>query len=97
MVTRTPKNTITYCIRCGSTVHWNDEGMPQILKLGNSNLVACLEEGCNLLYTNVPATGCDVAGLDILRLAMVESGVPAEEARQAVLTLAVSNQEMPVL
>lgn len=97
MNTETPMNAITYCVRCGSTVHWNDEAMPQILKLGDGKLTTCLQQGCNLLFTGVPVDGCDVARLDILKLAMVESGVPADEAAKALLTLAVSNRELPVL
>ena len=90
-----PKNIVSYCIRCGSILYWDSAGRPRILKLGNNRLVTCLDVGCNLIIKKIP-NNADGNSLDILRLALVESGVPADDARSAVVNLAISHGKMPM-
>ena len=81
-------NRITRCTRCESTILWDDFGRPQILKLGTQNLLDCMENGCNLLFLNVPSQCCDKQESYMLKLGLQQLGIPEEDA--AILALQVS-------
>jgi hypothetical protein len=80
-------NRITYCTRCGSAIYWDDLARPQMLKLGGINVSICMDEGCNLLFMQVPSRCCNKKDLQLLMLGLKEIGVPEEDAMVAVLQL----------
>lgn len=91
MLIKEVKDSVTYCIRCGSTLIWDDVGRPKVLKLGNNKLVRCLEQGCNLIWTNIPYEASEAINPGMIRLALMQSGVPAEDATSAAVNLAFSS------
>jgi hypothetical protein len=97
MVIKDVKDRVTYCVRCGSTLLWDGAGKPKVLKLGNNKLVNCLDQGCRLIWTNIPFDGNECPNPDIFRLALIQSGVPAEDARSAAMNLAISSNSAPVI
>jgi hypothetical protein len=97
MLIKEVKDSVTYCIRCGSTLIWDDAGRPKVLKLGNNKLVHCLERGCNLIWTNIPYEASEALNPDMIRLALMQSGVPSEDATSAAVNLAISNTNTPVV
>gem|GEM_PF-3937649 len=87
MLTNGWLNRITYCTRCGSTIYWDDSASPQLLQLGNKNLLTCMNIGCNLIFMEVPAGCCDMEELDLLRLGLEKIGISEEDARLLALKL----------
>jgi hypothetical protein len=85
-------NMVTYCKRCSSVLYWNAVSHPTLLQLGNNDLVTCLETGCELLKTTVPEVCCEAGEVDLLRLALIQSGVPEEDANLAVTILSVGHE-----
>lgn len=73
-------------------LYWDDSSNPQLLKLGDNNLVTCLETGCDLLKTVVPEVCCEAGEVDLLRLALIQCGMPEEDANQAVTILSVGHE-----
>lgn len=57
--------------------------------LGDNHLVTCLDTGCVLLTIGVPEVRCEAGEVDLLRLALIQCGVPEEDANQAVTILSV--------
>lgn len=70
MLIKEVKDSVTYCILCGSTLIWDNAGRPKVLKLGNNKLVHCLETGCNLIWTNIPYEASEALNPDMIRLAL---------------------------
>jgi hypothetical protein len=81
------KNVISYCNRCSSTILWDEFARPVLLNHGNDNLEICLDNGCECVYTHVPELCAQVADLDLLILALAQSGVPKQHAESAALKL----------
>jgi hypothetical protein len=97
MLIKEVKDSVTYCIRCGSTLIWDNVGRPKALKLGNNKLIRCPERGCNLIWTNIPYEATEALNPDMVRLALMHSGVPAEDATSAAVNLAFSSSNAPVI
>lgn len=81
------KNVITYCTRCGSTILWDEFARPALLNQGNNQILTCLDRGCESVFTKVPELCAHVANLDLLILALVQSGVPEAYAESTALRL----------
>jgi hypothetical protein len=86
------RNTVTYCRRCGSMLYWDDFSRPQIIKLGDNHLVDCLDSGCDLIQTIVPEEYCRAGEIDLLRLALINMGVPEEDANIALSVLSSGHE-----
>lgn len=97
MLIKEVKDSVTYCIRCGSTLIWDNAGRPKVLKLGNNKLVHCLETGCNLIWTNIPYEASEALNPAMIQLALMQSGVPAEDATSAAVNLAISSSNAVVI
>ncbi len=80
-------NIISYCTRCGSTLFWDELARPHVLKLGNNDKVICIDVGCNPVLINVPPKCCDIAEMNLVRLALIRLGVPDEDAKSAAIVL----------
>lgn len=97
MVIKEVKDSVTYCFRCGSTLIWDNVGRPKVLKLGNNKLLHCLEMGCILIWTNIPYEASETLNPDMIRLALMQSGVPTDDATSAAMNLAISSTNTPVI
>jgi hypothetical protein len=84
------QRVITYCLRCETMLHWDEAGRPGALNEGNQRMVECSHTGCWLVFVNLPAQACEYPRLDLLRLALVEAGVPDEAAETGALRLVLS-------
>lgn len=85
------QNKISYCVKCSSTLYWNNEGIPQLVKLGTKDVPECLDRGCTLIYMEVPEESCNPGEMELLRLALIQNGVSVEAADSAVATLGFEN------
>lgn len=81
------QNRISYCERCSSTLYWDSQGLPSILKQGNTELNDCLERGCSLIYFKVPEDCCAPGEMELLRLALIQTGLSVEAADIAVASI----------
>jgi hypothetical protein len=73
-------------------LYWDDSANPVLLHIGDNHLVTCLETGCDLLKTGVPQVSCDAGELDLMRLALIQSGVPEEDANVAMIRLSIGHE-----
>lgn len=80
-------NKITRCVRCESTIYWDDSANPQMLRLGNNHLFTCMEQGCKLLSMNLPSECCEKEELDLLRLGLEKIGIVGDDARLVALRM----------
>ncbi len=86
------KSTMTYCTRCRSMLYWDDLSRPFLLKLGNKELRECLTTGCSLLFTGVPEEFRASGQLDLLRLALLQTGVSEEDASTAIEIFGIGHE-----
>jgi hypothetical protein len=58
-----------------------------MLKLSDKDMSVCMQEGCNLLFMNVPAQCCDKKELYLVMLGLQKIGIPEEEAKLLALKM----------
>jgi hypothetical protein len=85
------QNRISYCEKCSSTLYWDNQGIPQMIKLGNKDVPECLDRGCTLIYMQVPEDCCNPGEMELLRLALIQNGLSVEAADSAVASLGFQN------
>lgn len=80
MDTKVQQKSVTYCIVCGSTVYWDEQGDPILVRPGNQNLLTCMQLGCSLVNLKAGLNGEFNANFESLRRSLLEVGVPEESA-----------------
>ena len=82
-----PKDKLTYCVHCKSTILWYRSGDITFLQKGTTNVFECLTHGCVLISHTLPEkySGPDQMGSFLLTL--IQDGIPAEIAEAATLKL----------
>jgi hypothetical protein len=85
------QNKISYCEKCSSTLYWNHEGIPMMIKMGSKEMPECLQIGCTLIYMEVPEDCCNPGEMELLRLALIQNGLSVEAADSTVATLGFEN------
>jgi len=85
------QNKISYCEKCSSTIYWDNQGIPQMIKLGSKDVPQCLDRGCTLIYMQVPEDSCNPGEMELLRLALIQNGLSVEAADSAVAGLGFQN------
>lgn len=88
MVANAREDTVTYCISCGSTIYWDGDGDPILVRSGNQNLVTCLTFGCTLL--SIRAAG-GLSNFELLRRKLIEAGVP-DDAAMSIAAIIATHQ-----
>ena len=73
-------------------LYWDDLSRPLIIKLGDNHLVDCLEAGCDLIQTSVPEVFSEAGEMDLVRLALINKGVPEEDANIALSVLSSGHE-----
>ena len=79
---------VTYCLVCGSALYWDEEGAPMILRVGDANLVTCLETGCTMVYASTENRG---GNFELFRRSLVEAGIPEDLALSIAAVVATQN------
>lgn len=82
-----PKDKLTYCVHCESTILWYLSGEIILLKKGTTNVFECMTYGCVLISHTLPDrySGPDEMGSFLLTL--IRDGIPANIAEAAALKL----------
>lgn len=85
------EKSVTYCIMCGSTIYWDEEGDPILVRPGNQNLLTCLQQGCSLVTLNTGMEGEFNSNFESLRKGLVNVGVSEDSALSIAAIISTYN------
>lgn len=86
------KNAVSYCSQCTSTLFWDADHKPWMIKSGSEKEKACKESGCTLVITNIAEGGCNYENYSLIRMALMESGLSEINTDIALEALSVGHE-----
>lgn len=88
---KAPEKSVTYCFMCGSTIYWDEEGDPILVRPGNQNLLTCLQHGCSLVTLNAGMEGEFSSNFESLRKGLINVGVSEDSAVSIAAIISTHN------